>query len=160
MIWDRNDYILEAEKQLSDANVYKDVSFNGKNLQVLVATSNQLFKTSNLKEKISDRQLKYFMYEYKKVSNLGKLYLLPKIHKRLHNVPGRPVISNCGTPTEKASEFLDYHLKPIMQRGKSYIKDSGDFINKIKSLQNIPEGAILITVDVVGLYPSIPHEAN
>ena len=95
-----------------------------------------------------------------KVSNLGKLYLLPKIHKRLHNVPGRPVISNCGTPTEKASEFLDYHLKPIMQRGKSYIKDSGDFINKIKSLQNFPEGAILVTVDVIGLYPSIPHKSG
>ena len=35
---------------------------------------------------------------------------------RLLNVPGRPMISNCGTPTEKASEFLDYRLKPIMQR--------------------------------------------
>ena len=68
------------------------------------------------------------------------------------------MISNCGTPTEKGSEILDYHLKPIMQRGKSYIKDSGDFINKIKSLQNISEGAILFTADVVGLYPSILHE--
>ena len=47
-----------------------------------------------------------------------------------------------------------------MQRGKSYIKDSGDFINKVKSLQNIPEGAILVTADVIGLYPSIPHEAG
>ena len=28
VVWDCNDYILEAEKQLSDANVYKDVSFN------------------------------------------------------------------------------------------------------------------------------------
>ena len=70
------------------------------------------------------------------------------------------MISNCGTTTEKASEFLDYHLKLIMQRGKSCIKDSGDFINKIKSLQNISEGAILVTADVVGLYPSIPHEAG
>ena len=25
---------------------------------------------------------------------LGRFYLLPKIHKRLHNVPRRPVISN------------------------------------------------------------------
>ena len=31
------------------------------------------------------------------------MYLLPKIHKRLANVPGHPVISNCGTPTKKAS---------------------------------------------------------
>ena len=128
-----------------------------------MGTSNQVFQ--NLKSKginsfISDKQLKYFTYEYKKVSNLGKLYLLPKIHKRLHNVPGRPVISNCGTPTEKASEFLDYHLKPIMQKGRSYIKNSGDFINKIKSLQNIPGGAILAAADVIGLYPSIPHKAG
>ena len=28
VVWERNDYILETEKQLSDANVYKDVSFN------------------------------------------------------------------------------------------------------------------------------------
>ena len=45
------------------------------------------------------------------------------------------MISNCGRPTEKASKFLDYHLKPITQRGKSYIKESGDFINNLKSLQ-------------------------
>ena len=160
VVWDRNDYILEAEKQLSDANVYEDVFFNEKNLQELVGTSNQLFQNLKSKVKISDKQLKYFTYEYKKVSNLQKLYLLPKIHKRLHNVPGRPAISNCGKPTEKASEFLDYHLKSIMQRGKSYIKDSGDFINKIKSLQKVPEAAILVTTDVEGLYPSIPHEAG
>ena len=100
VVWDRKDYILEAEKQLSDANVYKDVFCNEKNLLEFVGTSNQLFQNLKSKGKISDKQLKYFTYEYKKVSNLGKLYLLPKIHKRLHNVPGRPVISNCGTPTE------------------------------------------------------------
>ena len=33
-------------------------------------------------------------------------------------------------------------------------------LKKIKNLQNIPESAILITADVVGLYPSIPHEAG
>ena len=90
------------------------------------------------KGKISEKQLKYFTYKYKKTTNLGKLYLLSKIHKRLSDVPGRSVISNCGTPTEKVSEFLDYQLKPIMQKGKSYIKDSGDFINKISSTFIIP----------------------
>ena len=90
----------------------------------------------NLKRKgsISEKEMKYFVYDYKNASNLGKLYFLPKIHKRLSNVSGRPVISNCGTPTQKASEFLDYHLKPVMQRSWSYIKDSGDFIDKIKRI--------------------------
>ena len=68
------------------------------------------------------------MYENKKVTNLGKLYLLPKIHKRLYDVPERRVISNCGTPTEKVSEFLDHRLEPIMQEGWSYIKETEDFI--------------------------------
>ena len=88
------------------------------------------------------------------------MFLLPKIHKRLSDVPGRPVISNCGTPTEKASEFLDNQLKEVMENGWSYIKDSNDFMKKIKHLKSIPDNAILVTEDVVGLYRSIPHEAG
>ena len=88
------------------------------------------------------------------------MYLLPKIHKRLCDVPGRSVISNCGTPTEKASEFLDNQIKEVVQNGWCYIKDSNDFIKKIKYLKNIPDNTILVTADVVGLYPSIPHEAG
>ena len=51
----------------------------------------------------------------------------------MSNVPGKPVLSRCGTQTENASEFFNYHLKPEIQKGKPYIKDSGDFINKTKS---------------------------
>ena len=47
-----------------------------------------------------------------------------------------------------------------MQREWSYIKDSGDFIKKIRNLSSIPDNAILVTADVVSLYPSIPHEAG
>ena len=47
-----------------------------------------------------------------------------------------------------------------MQSGWSYIKDSGDFLEKIKNVGNIPENAILVTADVVGLYPNIPHSAG
>ena len=51
----------------------------------------------------------------KKATNVAKLYLLPKMHKMLNKVPGRPVISNCRTPTEKVSKFLkDHHLQPVM----------------------------------------------
>ena len=84
------------------------------------------------------------------------MYLLPKIHESLCDVPRSPVISNCGTPTEKASEFL----KEVMQNGWSYIKESNNFIKKIKYLKNIPDNALLVTADVVGLYRSIPHEAG
>ena len=87
------------------------------------------------------------------------MYLLPKIHKRLFNVSGRPVISNCGSPTEKVSEFLDSHLKNIMRESWSYIKDSNDFIKKTKNLKDIPQDALLVTAVVVGLYPVGIHSS-
>ena len=70
-------------------------------MQELADNSNKLFKSLKMKGSITEKELKYFTIEFKKATNLGKLYLLSKIHKRLENVPGTPVISNCGTPLEK-----------------------------------------------------------
>ena len=70
----------------------------------------KLFRNLNNKGEIPEKELKYFTTDFKKATNLGKLHLLPKIHKRLSEVPSRSVISNCGTPTEKVSEFLDCEL--------------------------------------------------
>ena len=58
VVWDRNDYIQEIEKQLNDINVYKDVCFNNKHFKELVGTSNKLFQNLKTKRKISDKQLK------------------------------------------------------------------------------------------------------
>ena len=78
----------------------------------------------------------------------------------MENVPSRPVISKCGTPTEKVSEFLDGQLKLVMQSTRSYIKDSGDFSKKIKNICTILKDSILVTANVVSLYPRILHEAG
>ena len=73
----------------------------------------------------------------------ARFCLLPKIHKRLHDVPGTPVISNCGFYTENISSFLDYHLQPLAQRVKSYIKDTNHFLNKTNKIGKLPKEAIL-----------------
>ena len=160
VVWDRDNYLQEASRQLRDTNIYEDVKVNENVLTGLVEKSSKIFNQLCSRKLISEKELKYFTYSFKKATNLGKLYFLPKIHKRLRSVPGRPVISNCGTPTEKVSEYLDHILKPVMQESWSYIKDSGDFLKKVKHLGKIPDGAILVTADVVGLYPSIPHKAG
>ena len=51
-------------------------------------------------------------------------------------------------------------MKKVIQKGWSYIKDFGYFIKKINNLDSIPENAILLTADMVGLYPSTPHHAG
>ena len=104
---------------------------------------------------ISDKTLDYFLINNPK---LGRFYLLPKIHKRLHDVPGRPVISNSSYYTENISSFVEFHLKPLAQKVQSYIKDTNDFLKKLSNLPVLPDNVILCTIDVVGLYPNIPHE--
>ena len=89
----------------------------------------------------TEKELKYFTIDSRKATNLGKLHLLPKIHKRLFEVPDRPVISNCSTPTEKVSEFMDSELKLVMQESWSNIKDSSDFIKSLKNIDHIPYSA-------------------
>ena len=43
-----------------------------------------------------------------------------------------------------------------MKEGKSHTKDTAGFFDKLKDLGEIPVVAILVTADVVGLYPIIP----
>ena len=97
--------------------------------------------------------LNYFLIKDAKFTR----FYLPKIHKRLYNVPRRPVISNCGYYTENISSFLDFHLQPIAKKVKSYIKDTNEFLKKLRSLTNLSDNSLLCTMDVVGLYPNIPH---
>ena len=140
-MWDRLDYLAEAEKQLSDSNTYKEVKLSEKDQVKLVEKSKRMFEGLKKKAVITEKETNYFKYNFKNATNIGKLYLLPKTHHRLSNVPGGPVISNCGTSTEKVSEFLDHHLQLVMKEGKSYIKDTADFLDKLKDLGETPEGA-------------------
>ena len=70
-------------------------------------SNNELLQNLKRKGSITEKALKYFTIDFQKATNLGELYLLPKIHKPLESVPSRPVISNCGKSTERVSEFLD-----------------------------------------------------
>ena len=56
--------------------------------------------------------------------------------------------------------FLDFHLQPLAHKVKSYIKDTNHFLRRIKELGQLPEGTILYTIDVVGLYPNIQHNED
>ena len=81
-------------------------------------------------------------------------------HRERKGVLGWPVISACGTSTEKVSEFLDHVFKPIMQQNRFYIKDSSDVIKKLKEIKEVLKDAMIVTADVIGCYLSIPHDVG
>ena len=124
VVWDRKDYIKEAEKQLRDKDVYEEVCNDA---EPLISTIHKATEKIRKKGDLYADTIKYFMVKDPK---FARFYLLPKIHKRLHDVPGRPVISNCSYYTENISSFLDFHLQPLARGVKSYIKDTNHFFEK------------------------------
>ena len=44
-----------------------------------------------------------------------------------------------------------------MRSAKSYVRDTNDFLKKLKELCCEPQNELPGTCDLVGLYPSIPH---
>ena len=89
---------------------------------------------------------------------LGRFYLLPKIHNRASNVPGWPVIANNGTTTESITTFLDFQFKTIFPTIPHLLQDTRYFLSRLKKCFEIIENVYLVTFDVVGLYPHIRHE--
>ena len=65
----------------------------------------------------------------------GRLYILPKIHKV--NNPGKSIVSSNNHPTERISQFVDFHLKPLVCTIPSYVKDSTDFLKKLTAIDNL-----------------------
>ena len=59
--------------------------------------------------------------------------------------------------TQNISSFIEYHLQPLAQNIKSYIRDTNDFLSELASLPPLAD-VILCTVDVVGLYRNILHD--
>lgn len=82
-------------------------------------------------------------------------YLFPKIHKP--NNPGKPIISLCDAPTEKISEFIDHHLRPLVEQLPSYLRDTTHFLHKLQELSVLLPGILLVTLDVKSLYTNFPH---
>ena len=90
----------------------------------LQSTIHRAIEKNRKRDDLNADRIKYFIVKDPK---FARFYLLPKIHKRLHGISGRPVISNCGYYTENMSSFLDFHLQPLAREVKSYIKDTNEF---------------------------------
>ena len=87
----------------------------------------------------------------------AQFYMLPKIHKRKTDPPGRPIVSGNGCPTERISQFVDHFLQHGVRCIRSYIKDTTHFLGILNNLLKLPEGTISATLDVSNLYTNIPN---
>ncbi|XP_059585059.1 uncharacterized protein LOC109285748 [Alligator mississippiensis] len=142
------DYIKEANRQLSDTTYYKEVQEDPTPLFTK--------KLNNTIKSFPSRLQKNPQTLIPPLPNPGTFYLLPKIHKQ--GDPGSPIISNHGTLTEEISDFVESILKPLVTHRASFVQDTKDFLRKFKNIDHLPSNTLLATTDVPSLYTNIPHQ--
>ena len=164
VVMDPEAYLREGFKQLSNTTHYRS-------LEQMTETE-WAHQSSTLVQKCKE-SLEWFLHnghinckQFKHIcpkpnARPRRLYLLPKIHKNIRSwtipgamPPGRPIISDTRSMTYQLAKYIDRIITPFSITHQSYIKDTEDFLNKLKNTQ-FPNDAILATMDIVSLYTNI-----
>ena len=151
VILNKNSYLNEAYRQLNNDNYY--LKLNGPIFHHNVTKINNILKDMAKDDFINPKQLKFL--QAKDSDRPRIFYLLPKIHKPREKWPqadmpeGRPIVSDCNSESYRISQFIDSHIRPISIsplsiRHFAYIKDTYDFISKIRG-RTIPHNALVVT---------------
>ena len=148
VVMDKKDYTDKMDSLVNDKQTYEPLKrdptpalqrrLNGKLLD--------LKKTETI-----DIQLYYRLRC--RVPQSAKLYGLPKLHRP--NIPMRPIVSFCGSPTYQLSKHLTNILKPLTDKSRHKLQSTDNFIDAIKTIQ-IPDDYKLVSFDVKSLFTSIP----
>lgn len=157
MVMDKTAYITEAYRQLNNNKYYKK-------LETPIFTDN-INKINAILDRILDKGIiNPKQYDYLAATMDARprvFYLLPKIHKDAETWPqrqimpeGRPIVSDCGSESYRVSEYIDYFLTPLSTQHPSYLKDTYDFISKIRD-KTVGEHCVLVTGDVSALYTNM-----
>ena len=156
VLMNKSAYLTEAYRQLGNVNYYTKLDEP--------IYKNNISKINDILQKmfgdgfITNKQLEFLRAT--DADRARVFYLLPKIHKPLAKWPqadmpeGRPIVSDTGSESYRVSKFIDSHTRPISVRHPAYVKDTYDFINKVRGV-TIPTNAVLITGDVSSLYTNM-----
>ena len=119
-----------------------------------------MFKDLRRGSHLSEKQLNYYSFKYKRACNLGKLYLYLKYIKGCIVYQEDWSFLIVALPHRKHQNFLIIIWNLSWRVVGLTLAIQEIFIDKINRIKNIPKGAILVTTDVIGLYPCIPHVAG
>lgn len=157
VIMNKDSYLQEAYRQLYNVNYYQRLPvpiFRDNSHKI-----NAILTDMHNQNLITDKQLVYLTSHQD--ARVRKFYLLPKIHKDKEKWPqpgkmpeGRPIVSDTGSESYAVSQYIDYYLKPISKLHPSYLRDTYDFVSKVRG-RALPREAFLVTGDVTSLYPNM-----
>ena len=148
VILNKSAYIEKMLNLLQDTNTYKICTQKEPLKQV---QNNLNLFIRNLKEDNKIQKFEFFSLRCSEVC-LARIYGLVKVHKI--NMPLRPIIAMCGTPTYNLSRYLVRYLSSIIEFPYT-LKNSTHFVERIRNII-VNDNESMVSYDVRNMYPSIP----
>ena len=144
----------ETMKHLNDPNSYTVVGREDWTVrwqEVIDQRDNLISTYSNFINTNVDTYLHSFDTDPSSL-NPAKFYIIPKIHKS--PIASRPIAASYSYITRPISVFVDEMAKPVI-RMPTVLKDSGELIQILESLELPSTEVFLVTADITALYPNI-----
>ena len=150
-----DNYITQCMAQLRDTNTYRPTDVYPMNdVKGQLSHTLALFK---VQIESSNKRLYIFFRDEPRHPRIPVFYGIPKVHKKFtHLPPMRPIVSQTLSILSPTAHFLDHILQPIARSYPDYLHNSTSLSIALQDL-NVPSNALLVTIDVANLYPSIPQ---
>ena len=155
VVMNTEDYLAQCTLLLRDDSTYRLAqSYPHATIKELVENTIAPFK--ELLRGVHT-QLHNYLLPPTRTNQTPRFYGIPKIHKTFNHLPPmRPIVAQSNSPLAPSARFIDHILQPLAQSYDDYLQNSTSLILRLQSFC-IPDSAILVTIDVESLYPSIPQ---
>ncbi|XP_065175138.1 uncharacterized protein LOC135805071 [Sycon ciliatum] len=144
-------YDEKAEAMLDQEADYEKVAMTVDKLD----EETSRFVDTHLKNKLPEKLEKAIKPRH---SRMPRFYGLPKDHKA--GLPLRPVVSSCDSPTSNLSLIVERILNQLLMFVPAHLDSTEACIEDIKRHRQVPDGCIIASFDVVGLYSNIPIDES
>jgi hypothetical protein len=155
VVMDTDDYIMQCMALLMNHNIYRLAeAYPHETIKTLTENIVAPFKADLRNINV---QLHNYLVCHTYNNETPTFYGIPKIHKPFNYLPHmRPIVAQSNSPLLPTAKFIDHALQPLAQSYDDYIQNSTSLILRLQTM-HIPSTAVLVTVDVESLYPSIPQ---
>lgn len=158
VVWATADYDREALRQLTDTDCYEELTKKEYEKRLLTVAEQVEWLATRLKNR--DHITEGECNAMKAAKPAGSIiYFLPKTHKPMQPVSktfgGRPIVATFTNVVHLLDKYITELTSVLLLRIPGSLKDTGDLLDKLPKGE-LPDDAEIVTMDVVGLYPSIP----
>lgn len=156
VLMNTDDYVTQCLAHLTDKKTYRLITeYPAHHIKKQLLNTLTNYKQLLL---LHDKRLYKYLSEPTSQSHIPRFYGIPKIHKEFTKLPPlRPIVSQTHSLLTPSAKFIDHILQPIACSYPDYLHDSTTLSVRLQDM-TVPDDSVLVTLDVVNLYPSIPQE--